>query len=227
VAVTDAPTGPPAAVVFDMDGVIISSEELWDAVRERLVHERGGRWSTEAHRAMMGMNTAEWTAHMHEDLGVDLTPARIRDEVVHRLGAAYREHLPLLPGAIAAVRDLAERRPLGLASSSPQDLIELVLKLAGIEECFEVVMSSERVARGKPHPDVYLAVLKRMGIEPAAAAAVEDSGNGIRAAAAARMRVIAVPNPLYPPSPDALALADIVLPDATALTSAAVDALGA
>lgn len=223
--VPHASPGPPAAVVFDMDGVIISSEELWDTVRARLARERGGRWSTEAHRAMMGMNTAEWTGYMHSDLGMDLTPGQIRDEVVRRLGAAYRDHLPLLPGAVAAVRDLAAHRPLGLASSSPKELIELVLRRAGIGGCFAVVMSSEEVARGKPHPDVYLAVLERLGVPPASAAAVEDSGNGIRAARAAGMRVIAVPNPLYPPAPDALALADLVLPDATALTSAAVDAL--
>jgi HAD superfamily hydrolase (TIGR01509 family) len=216
---------PIAAVVFDMDGVIISSEELWDGVRERLARERGGRWSTEAHRAMMGMNTAEWTGYMHSALGMDLAPGEIRDEVVRRLGADYRDHLPLLPGAVAAVRELAARWPLGLASSSPKDLIELVLRLAGIDKSFSVVMSSEEVDRGKPEPDVYLAVLERMGVPPAAAVAVEDSGNGIRAARAAGMRVIAVPNPLYPPAPDALAIADLVLPDATGLTTTVVDGL--
>jgi HAD superfamily hydrolase (TIGR01509 family) len=222
-----APTPPPlAAVVFDMDGVIISSEELWDTVRERLARERGGRWSTEAHRRMMGMNTPEWTGYMHAELGMDLSPEQIRDEVVHRLGEGYRASLPLLPGVVRAVRDLAGRWPLGLASSSPAELIHLVLDLAGIDDCFTVVMSSEEVAHGKPAPDVYLEVLRRLGVAPAAAAAVEDSGNGIRAARAAGMRVVAIPNPLYPPAPDALALADLVLPDATALTGAALEALG-
>jgi HAD superfamily hydrolase (TIGR01509 family) len=218
---------PIAAVVFDMDGVIISSEERWDTVREELARERGGRWSTEAHRRMMGMNTHEWTGYMHAELGMDLSPREIRDEVVGRLSDGYRADLPLLPGAVSAVRELAGLRPLGLASSSPAELIHLVLRLAGIAECFTAAMSSEEVARGKPAPDVYLAVLARMGVPPAEAAAVEDSGNGIRAARAAGMRVIAVPNPLYPPTSDDLALADLVLPDATALTGAVVEALGA
>jgi HAD superfamily hydrolase (TIGR01509 family) len=210
------------AVVFDMDGVIICSEELWDAVREQLAREHGGRWSGEDHRRMMGMNTQQWTEFMHHELGVGLAPPRIRDEVVRRLGESYRSALPLLPGAVGAVRELAARWSLGLASSSPKELIELVLRLAGIEECFSVVMSSEQVRRGKPEPDVYLAVLERMGVQPAAAVAVEDSGNGIRAARAARMRVIAVPNPRSPPAEEALDLADLVLPGAGALTPAAV-----
>jgi HAD superfamily hydrolase (TIGR01509 family) len=208
--------------VFDMDGVIISSEELWDAVREQLAREHGGRWSSEDHRRMMGMNTRQWTEFMHHELGVGLAPSQIRDEVVRRLGESYRSALPLLPGAVAAVRRLAAEWPLGLASSSPAQLIERVLELAGIRECFSVVMSSEQVRRGKPAPDVYLAVLERMGVAPAAAAAIEDSGNGIRAARAAGMRVIAVPNPRYPPAEEALALADLVLPGAGALTPAAV-----
>lgn len=214
-----------AAVVFDMDGVLISSEELWDRVRRDLVEQVGGSWSRDAHVRMMGMNTAEWTGYMHAQLGVPMDPGGIRDEVVARLAELYRARPPLLPGAVEAVRALAGSWPLGLASSSPQELIAVVLDAAGIAGAFAVALSSEAVERGKPQPDVYIEVLRRMGAAPAAAVAVEDSGSGLRAASAAGMRVIAIPNPHYPPPPDALALADLVLPDATALTPAAVQGL--
>lgn len=199
------------AVVFDMDGVLISSEEVWDEVREGLAAELGGRWSPRAHRDMMGMSTGEWTSYMHAEVGVPLTPPQFRDEVVERLIARYREHPPVIPGAVDAVRALAGRLPLGLASSSTRSLIDAVLDLAGVAACFRVTVSSEEVSRGKPAPDVYLEALARLGVAPGDAVAVEDSGGGIRAAEAAGMHVIAIPNPHYPPAPEALALADTVL----------------
>jgi HAD superfamily hydrolase (TIGR01509 family) len=199
------------AVVFDMDGVLISSEEIWDEVREHLAAELGGRWGPQAHTDMMGMSTPEWTGYMHRDLGVPLAPEAIADEVVARLIARYRERPPFIDGAVEAVRALAGRLPLGLASSSTRSLIDAVLDQAGLTDAFAVTVSSEEVARGKPAPDVYLRALEGLAVEPADATAVEDSAAGIRAAAAAGMRVIAIPNRLYPPADDALALADAVL----------------
>ena len=208
------------AVVFDLDGVIISSEEVWDDVRQDLVRDRGGGWRPEAHDRMMGMSTREWTAYMRDELGLDMSPPEIAAEVSRRLAERYRAGLPLLPGAVDAVRAASARWPLAVASSSPQDLIELVLELAGVRDDFTVVLSSERVPRGKPAPDVYLAALERLGTPAAEAAAVEDSTAGIQAARAAGMRVVAIPNRVYPPAPEALALADVVLRDATELTPA-------
>jgi HAD superfamily hydrolase (TIGR01509 family) len=208
------------AVVFDMDGVIVSSEEVWDEVRQDLVRQRGRRWRPEGHDRMMGMSTPEWTAYMHDDLGLDLSPPDIAAEVTRMLAGRYRASLPLLPGAVDAVRAASARWPLAVASSSPQELIELVLELAGIRDDFTLVLSSERVPHGKPAPDVYLTVLERLGVPAAEAAAVEDSTAGIQAARAAGMRVVAIPNRVYPPAPDALALADVVLRDATDLTPA-------
>jgi len=208
------------AVAFDLDGVIISSEEVWDEVRRDLVRERGGRWRPEAQLRMMGMSTPEWTAYMHEELGLDLSPPEIAAEVSRLLAERYRRRLPLLPGAVDAVQAASGRWPLAVASSSPQELIELVLELAGIREDFTVVLSSDQVPRGKPAPDVYLAVVERLRVPAADAAAVEDSASGIRAARAAGMRVVAIPNRAYPPGPEALALADVVLRDATELTPA-------
>lgn len=212
------------AVVFDMDGVLISSEEVWDEVREGLAREVGAPWPADAHRAMMGMNTGEWTAYMRDAVGVPWPAPEIGREVERRLVARYRAGLPLIPGAAEAVRRLAERVPLGLASSSTRGLIDAVLDAAGLAGRFAVTVSSEEVARGKPAPDVYLLALERLGVAPSAAAAVEDSAAGIRAAAAAGMCVVAVPNPHYPPAPDALALADIVLDTIAELAPEAIGA---
>jgi HAD superfamily hydrolase (TIGR01509 family) len=200
-----------AAVVFDLDGVLVDSEQLWDSARRELVAERGGAWHDDATRAMMGMSAPEWSAYVREQLGVDMEPSAISDAVVQRLERLYRERLPLLPGARGAVIAAAERWPLGLASSSNREIIDLVLELSGLAPCFAATVSSEEVARGKPAPDVYLETARRLGVEPASCVAVEDSTNGLRAAAAAGMTVIAVPNEAFPPSEDALRLAAFVL----------------
>ena len=216
-----------AAVVFDMDGVLIDSEHVWDGVREALAHERGGRWHPGAQRDMMGMSSPEWSAYMHDELGVPLDPQAINDEVVERIEARYRQGLPLLPGAVEAVRGLAGRWPLGLASSSNREIIDLVLREAGLVAEFAVTLSSEEVDRGKPAPDVYLEAARRLGARPARCVAVEDSGNGMRSAAAAEMTVIALPNPHYPPDPEALALAATTLDSLHRLTPALIERLAA
>jgi HAD superfamily hydrolase (TIGR01509 family) len=199
------------AVVFDLDGVLLDSEHIWDEVREQLVRERGGRWHDRAQRDMMGMSAPEWSRYMHERLGLDETPEEIDEEVVRRLEAQYLERLPLVPGAVEAVQRLAAEWPLGLASSSNRPVIELALELAGIAGCFGVVVSSEEVARGKPAPDVYLEAAKGLGVEPASCVAIEDSHNGILSAHSAGMCVVAIPNNRFPPTGEALAEADVVI----------------
>jgi HAD superfamily hydrolase (TIGR01509 family) len=206
------------AVVFDLDGVLLQSEEVWDSVRERYVRERGGRYDEEVQRAMMGMSAPEWSAYLHEDAGVPDDPATINRDVVERMLAAYRRDLPLLPGAVEAVRRMADAYPLALASSSNREVFEEVLELAGIAECFRATVSSEEVARGKPAPDVYLESARRLGVAPERSAAIEDSHAGIRSAEAAGMRVIAIPNASYPPDDEALELADVVLASLDELT---------
>jgi HAD superfamily hydrolase (TIGR01509 family) len=199
------------AVVFDLDGVLIQSEEVWDEVREAYVRERGGRYDEEIQRAMMGMSSPEWSRYLHETAGVPDEPEEINAEVVRRMLAAYRSHLPLIDGAVEAVRRLAGDFTLAVASSSNRPLIDGVLEAAGIAECFAATVSSEEVARGKPAPDVYLEAARRVGVEPARCAAIEDSHGGIRSAKAAGMRVVAVPNPTYPPDEESLSLADVTL----------------
>ena len=200
-----------AAVVLDLDGVLVDSEQVWDAARRELVDERGGVWRDDATRAMMGMSSLEWSRYMHDELGVDLEPAAISAGVVAKLEQLYRRELPLLPGAREAVRALATRWPLGLASSSNREIIDLVLELAGLADAFTATVSSEEVPRGKPAPDVYLEAARRLEVAPGDCAAVEDSTNGLRAAAAAGMTVIALPNAAFPPAEDALELATAVI----------------
>ena len=210
------------AVVFDLDGVLIDSEPVWEQVRRQFVAEHGGHWAAGAQQRLMGMSTGEWARYLGEDLGAGLTPETIAALVVDQMKARYAEHVPFMPGAVAAVRRLAARWPLGLASSSPPVLIGAVLDGAGLRDCFAVTMSTEQVAHGKPAPDIYLAVTGRLGRPPQRCAAVEDSANGLRSAAAAGLRVIAVPHPRYPPGADALGLATLVLPSLTELTTGAV-----
>ena len=199
------------AVVFDLDGVLLDSEQVWDEVREQLVKERGGRWHDRAHTEMMGMSSVEWSRYMHDDLGVPYPPEEISAEVVRRLEEVYRSRLPLIDAAQEAVEQLSARWPLGLASSSNRELIDLVLELSGLARFFRATVSSEEVARGKPAPDVYLEAARRLGVPPKRCEAVEDSRNGIRAAKAAGMRVIAIPNPHFPPDDESLELADVTL----------------
>ena len=210
------------AIVFDLDGVLVQTEEIWDEVRGRYIVEQGGRYDEEAQRAMMGMSSKEWSAYLADDLGVPRTAEQVNADIVELMAASYREHLPLIPGAVEAVERLAAVFTLGVASSSNRELIDLVLELSGLGRHFRATVSSEEVPRGKPAPDVYLEACRRIGAEPARAAAVEDSHAGIGAAKAAGMRVIAVPNPAYPPGDEALEQADLVLSALDELTAEAV-----
>jgi HAD superfamily hydrolase (TIGR01509 family) len=213
------------AVVFDLDGVLLDSEAVWATAREQLVRERGGAWRPDAARAMMGMSSLEWSRYMHDELGVEMPPAEISRAVVGRLERLYRERLPLIPGAREAVTSLAGRWPLGLASSANRPIIELVLDLAGMRDSFGATVSSEEVERGKPAPDVYLEAARRLGVEAEECAAVEDSSNGLRSAAAAGMTVIAIPNREFPPADDALAQAAVVIDSLYGLRPALLESL--
>jgi HAD superfamily hydrolase (TIGR01509 family) len=200
-----------AAFVFDLDGVLLESEQVWNEAKRELVVERGGRWSDSAPRDMMGMSSPEWARYLRDELGVDMDPEATSNDVVARVERIYSRGLPWIEGALEAVERLAARWPLGLASSSNREIIDLFLELSGLGERFAVTVSSEEVARGKPAPDVYLETALRLEVRPEDCTAVEDSENGIRSAKAAGMQVIALPNSEWPPAPEALALADTVI----------------
>ena len=211
------------AVVFDLDGLLLDTEQVWDEVREALVRERGGRWHDRAQADMMGMSSHEWSRYLHEELGLPEPPEELNRLVVERMEERYRDGLPVIDGAVDAVRRMAERWPLGLASSSNRPLIDLALDRMGVADLFHATVSSEEVERGKPAPDVYLETARRLGVPPERLAAVEDSASGIRAAKAAGMRVVAIPNCHFPPGDDVLALADVRLDSLAELTPDAVE----
>ena len=211
------------AVFFDLDGVLIDSEGAWDAARRAVVAQNGGRWRPEATSTMMGMSAAEWSAYLRDELGVPLEPDEIDRRVVAHLLAGYQQELPLLPGATAAVRRLARRWPLGLASSADRPVIDAVLAASGLADCFATTVSGDEVARGKPAPDIYLAAAANLDVAPETSAAVEDSTNGLKAAAAAGMVVVAIPNREFPPTAHALALSAVVLESLDGLTPEALE----
>lgn len=214
------------AVIFDLDGVLVDSEELWDVVRREVTAEAGLPWPAGATRAMQGMSTAEWSAYLTGTVGLPGRPAEVAGTVIDRMAAHYLARLPMLPGAVQVVERLARWWPLGLASSSPRRLIDTVLESAELTRWFQVSVSTEEVAAGKPSPVVYQTALRRLDVVPARAIAIEDSSNGLRAAAAAGMGVLAVPNTAFPPAPDALALADVVVRSVEEITVELVASLG-
>ena len=216
-------SGKIRVVIFDLDGVLVDSEEVWDAARRQLTEDSGGRWSEMAMQDMMGMSSTEWSRYMHEELAVKMPPEEISAAVVRRMEGLYRQHLPLIPGAREAVERVAARWPLGLASSANRPVIEVVLELSHLEGFFEVTVSSEEVARGKPAPDVYLEAARRLRVDPALCAAVEDSSSGILSADAAGMRVVAIPNRTFPPSEEALKAADAAITSLQELHQGVID----
>lgn len=216
----------PDAIIFDLDGVLMDSEQRWNEIKEALVRDAGGEWRAEAAVAMMGMSSPEWSAYLRDELGVPMDAEEISAEVVGRMSASYAEDLPLLPGAIETVRLLADRWPLGLASSSNREVIDTFLRLADVGEDFRATVSSEEVGRGKPSPDVYLEAARALGVAPTSCVAIEDSTNGLRAAAAAGMRVIAVPNEHYPPEAEAVGLAALTVSGVAELTRDLIYGLG-
>lgn len=209
-----------STVVFDLDGTLIESEQVWSVVKRELSLERGGRWSEAAETDMLGMSSPEWTRYMRDELGLAMEPSEISDAVAQLLAERYRAELPLIPGADEAVRALSGRFSLGLASSSNRGTIDLVIELAGWGNLFSATTSSEEVAAGKPAADVYLETVARLGSTVASSVAVEDAGVGIRSARAAGMQVVAIPNPVYPPDPDVLGEAEVVLESIRELSAA-------
>ncbi|MEU7478537.1 HAD family phosphatase [Lentzea sp. NPDC042327] len=206
------------AVIFDLDGVLIDSEQVWDEVRRAFAAAHGGTWTAEATRAMQGMSTPEWGAYL-VSLGVRLSADEASAGVIAEMEKAYAAHLPVIPGAVDAVRSVASRFPVAIASSAPAVLIRVFLDVTGLP--VPVAVSSESCAAGKPSPDVYLLAASRLGVDPARCYAVEDSTNGLKAALAAGMTVLAVPNPHFPPAEDVLAQVTVLesisdLPDALA-----------
>ncbi len=216
----------PSAVVFDLDGTLTDTEVTWAAVRRGIAETEGLTYPDGATAAMMGMSTPEWARYCAEEIGYPGTLEEIAARVIGGVAAAYRTgRVRLLPGAAAAVRRMATRGPVAVASSSPPVLIDAGLAALGVGPLVAIRVSSESVGVGKPDPAVYLEACRRLGVPPGESVAVEDSANGIRSAHAAGMRVVAVPPEELAPTPDALTLADRVIHTLDALDDALVRGL--
>ncbi|MBB4687833.1 HAD family hydrolase [Amycolatopsis jiangsuensis] len=203
-----------SAVVFDLDGVLVESEHLWEenwaafAARHQVV------WTAEDTASVQGMSAPEWAGYLARRCGVPELAGQVERAVVDGMIDSIDDgQAPLLPGAGRMVREAGAKVPIALASSAARRVIDAVLEKHELTHEFAATVSSAEVARGKPSPDVYLEAATRLGKSGGECLAVEDSSNGIRAAAAAGLTVIALPNPAYPPKPDALELARAVAED--------------
>jgi mannitol-1-/sugar-/sorbitol-6-/2-deoxyglucose-6-phosphatase len=218
---------PIQAVVFDMDGILIDSEVLWRQTREEFAADHGMTWSAEDQESTMGCNTRMWSRIMVERLDLraklGMDDAAIARDIKGRLLAKYRQHLPEREGAIEAVRLAATKYKVALASGSPNELAEHVMKATGLDKIFLATTYGDDVAHGKPAPDIYLDVLRKIGVRPEDAVGIEDSGNGIRSLRAAGMGIIAAPGPEFPLSADTLALADVRIVEMTEFSLALVE----
>lgn len=202
----------PAAVVFDLDGVIVDSEIWWDEARHAFAAEHGQPWTVDDRAAVMGANSRQWSRTMRERLGVDLPASAIERTIVDAVLARYaREGAPLIHGAVEAVREIARRHRSAVASSAHIEVIRAALAATGLRDAFATVVSSDEVEHGKPEPDVYLEAARRLGVPPRGCVVVEDSYNGVRSAKAAGMRVVLVPNRTIPPAPGTAELADVIV----------------
>jgi HAD superfamily hydrolase (TIGR01509 family) len=215
-------TSPVQAVVFDLDGIILDSEQTWNEARTQLARQYGRTWTHRDQVDMMGSSPRTWPAQMAQKLSLPLAPEDIRQSVVGTLLESYKRSLPIVPRAPEVARALATNWPLGLASSSDRAVIDYVLELADLSNLFTVTVSSEEVDNGKPSPDIYLETCRRMGVDPKNCVAIEDSWSGLVSAASAGLAVIAIPNKTYQPSREFVQLADVTLQDISDLTPAIV-----
>lgn len=194
------------AVIFDMDGVLVESEHLWEEnwIRYSSMHDY--TWLASDTAMVQGMSVPEWARYLAGQIGSNDPHHIMEDIVANMIASLHGGRVELLPGSYEMVMTAAARVPIAVASSASYRFIEAVLEATGLRPSFGAVVSSEQVPRGKPAPDVYEEAARRIGVDPTRVIAIEDSSNGLRAAAAAGMHVIALPNATYPPKPDALAL---------------------
>jgi HAD superfamily hydrolase (TIGR01509 family) len=216
---------PIEAVIFDMDGVIVDSEEYWWQSRVEFAEKRGLTWSFDDQRSAMGRSTIEWARVMQERLTLDMPLEAIMSEVIAGINARLEARLPVLPGAVEAVQASAAAYPVALASGSPTSVIREVMKLTGLDQVFRFTVFGDDMQNGKPDPEIYLTTAQKLGVDPARCLGIEDSGNGLRALKAAGMYAIAVPSPGFPLSDDLLALADRALGSLTEFSIELVQAL--
>lgn len=208
------------AAIFDLDGLLIDSEPIWREVEQRVFGELGVLLTDDLCRSTMGLPVDAVVAHWYElEPWPDVEPRDVEFAIIGGVIETIRERATAMPGvehALLLAESLGLRR--AIASSSHEIVIEAALERLGLRGAFEVVVSAEHEPFGKPHPGVYLSAARRLGIEPERCVALEDSPNGVRAAKAAGMRCIAVPEAGVDRA--AVDAADVVLASLTRLTAA-------
>ena len=214
------------AIIFDLDGLLVDSEPCWDTARRQLAAEVGRDWNLDDKRACMGVSTTEWATHMIKRLGLEMDAAQTAAVIVGKMREIYAREIPFLPGALAAVELAASCYPTALASGSERSLIATVIQDEALRGKFQAAVCTDDMPRGKPSPDVYLETARLLGVSPKYCVCLEDSGNGILAGLAAGMRVIAVPDAEFPPAPEVIERAHLVLDSLTEFTPDLLSKLG-
>ena len=182
------------AYIFDMDDLLIRSSSIWRRAEESLLSAIGHPWTPELAIQYKGMNALDVAATIHRVLAPSRSVGECQQILRSRLIESFAGEIEPMAGAVGLVRRLHGRKPLAVASGSPLAAIEKALAQLGILDCFDQVITSESVVRGKPHPDVFLAAAAALHTAPANCLVFEDSLIGVRAAVAAGMAVACVPS---------------------------------
>jgi HAD superfamily hydrolase (TIGR01509 family) len=191
---TTAPRGWPAAVLWDMDGTLVDTEPYWIEAEFALAERYGGSWSQEHALNLVGYDLLDSGRYIREQMGIDLEPAQIVEELLDSVVARVEEEVPWQPGARELLAALAEHDvPCALVTMSYRRFVDPVLAAlpAGT---FRVVVTGDSVSHGKPHPEPYLKAARELRLAPEDCLAVEDSNTGARSAEASGATVLVVPN---------------------------------
>lgn len=213
------------AVIFDMDGVMIDSEPLWEKTERILLARRGIDYSPDYRDKIVGLNQRDSGRLLVDTFDLDETVDDIINERISILTSIYEEELELIPALVPLLEQLArEGYRLAVASSSPLRVVTFVLDMFSLHNHFLTVVSGDSVGNGKPHPDIYLHTADMLGVVPAECVAIEDSINGLRSAKGAGMYCIAIPDKRL--TPEQFKSADVILDSLRELTSETIKSLG-